>query len=73
MVVGALDPDVLHLPALVRVGGAAGAELVLEQRLDLLQAPGLGLRQAAVDEDEAQQGQAGVEEESSWRGGKQKQ
>ena len=54
MIVWAFDPDVLDLPSLVRVGGTTGAELVLEQRLDLLQTPAFGLRQASVDEDETQ-------------------
>lgn len=66
MVVWAFDADVFDLAPFVRIRGAAGAELVLEQRFDLLQAPGFGLRQAAVDEEETQQGHAGVEEEGSW-------
>lgn len=65
MVVRTFDSDVFDLPRLVRIGDAAGAELVFEQRFDLLQAAAFGLRQAAVDEEEAQQSHAGVEEESS--------
>lgn len=67
MVVWAFDADVFHLAPFVWIRGAAGAELVLEQRFDLLQAPALGLWQAAVNEDETQQGRAGVEEESAWK------
>lgn len=67
MVVWAFDADVFHLAPFVWIRGAAGAELVLEQRFDLLQAPGFGLWQAAVNEDETQQGHAGVEEESTWK------
>lgn len=70
MVIGAFDADVLDLPPLVWVRGAAWAELVFKQRLDLLQAPRFGFWQAAIDEEEAQQGHAGVQEKSSW--GKQK-
>lgn len=66
MVVWTFDSDVLHLSCLVRVRGAAGTELVFEQRFDLLQTPAFGLRQAAVDEEETQQSHAGVEEERSW-------
>ncbi len=66
MVVWTFDPDVFDLPPLVRIRGAAGTELVFEQRFDLLQTPGLGLWQAAIDEEETQQSQAGVEEEGSW-------
>lgn len=66
MVVWTFDSDVFDLPSLVRIRGAAGAKLGFEQRLDLLQAPAFCLRQAAIDEDETQQSQAGVEEESSW-------
>ena len=68
MVVWTFDSDVFDLPALVWIRGAAGAELVFEQRFDLLQTAGFGLRQAAVDEEETQQSQAGVEEENSWEG-----
>lgn len=70
VVVGTFDPDVLHLPTLVRIRGAAGAQLVLKEGFDLLQAPALGLRQASIDEEEAQQGHAGVEEERPCRGGR---
>lgn len=66
MVVWTFDPDVFDLPPLVRIRGAAGTELAFEQRFDLLQTPGFGLRQAAIDEEETQQSQAGVEEEGSW-------
>lgn len=68
MVVGTFDSDVFHLPCLVRVRSAAGAKPVSEQRFDLFKAAALGLWQAAVDEEEAQQRQAGVEKESSWEG-----
>lgn len=64
MVVGTFDSDVLNLSPLVGVRGPAGTELIFEQCLNLLQAPGFGLRQAAVDEDETKQGKTGVKEES---------
>lgn len=65
MVIRTFDTDILDLPALVRVRDATWAELVFKQRLDLLQAPGFSFWQAAIDEEETQQGHAGVQEESS--------
>lgn len=73
VVVGAFDPDVLHLPTLIQIRGAAGAQLVLKEGLDLLQASAFGLRQASVDEEEAQQGHAGVKKERPCRGGRREQ
>lgn len=66
VVVAPLHPDVLHLPVLIRVRGPAGAQLVVEQGLNLLQPPALSLRQTAVDEEEPKQSQAGVKEKRSW-------
>lgn len=67
VVVAALYPDVLHVPAVVAGGGSAGAERTGEQVLDVLQLPALGLREAAQDEEEAQHHQASVHEERPWR------
>lgn len=66
VVVAPLHPDVLHLPVLIRVCGPAGAQLVVEQGLNLLQPPVLCFRQTAVDEEEPKQSQAGVKEKHSW-------
>lgn len=66
VVVWTFDSNVLDLPPFVWIWGAAGAQLVFKQSLDFLQTPAFGLRQTTVDEDEAQQGQTGVEEEGSW-------
>ena len=66
VVVAPLHPDVLHLPVLIRVCGPAGAQLVVEQGLNLLQPPALCFRQTAVDEEEPKQSQAGVKEKRSW-------
>lgn len=63
MVVAALYPDVLHVPAVGGRGGSAGAERTGEQVLDVLQLQALGLREAAQDEEEAQHHQARVHEE----------
>lgn len=66
MVVWTFDPDVLNLPSLIRIRGAARAKVVFEQRFDLLQTAGFGFWQAAICEEETQQGHGGVQEESSW-------
>lgn len=60
VVVASFYPDVLDLPSLVRIRCATSAQLILKQQLDLLQPVALGLRQAAVDEEEAQQRKASI-------------
>lgn len=46
--------------------GATGAELFCKQALHVLQPQAFGLRQAAEDEQEAQQCQSSVQEECTW-------
>lgn len=67
VVVAALYPDVLHVPAVVAGGGSAGAERTGEQVLDVLQLQALGLRETTQDEEEAQHHQASVQEERPWK------
>lgn len=63
VVVAALYPDVLHVPAVGARGGSAGAERAGEQVLYVLQLQALGLWEAAQDKEEAQHHQASVQEE----------
>lgn len=63
VVVAALYPDVLHVPAVGVRGGSTGAERTGEQVLYVLQLQALGLWEAAQDEEEAQHHQARVHEE----------
>lgn len=67
MIVAALYPDVLHVPASDAGGGSTGAERPGEQVLDVLQLQALGLWKASQDEEETQHHQASVHEERPWR------
>lgn len=67
VVIWSFDPNILHLPSLVWVWGAAGAQTALKQRLDFLQPPAFGLRETAVNEEEPQQSQTWVHKECTWK------
>lgn len=63
VVIATFDPDVLHLPTLVRVGNPARAQLIIKQGLHFLQPTALCLGQTAINKHESQPSKAGVQEE----------
>lgn len=65
VVVAALHPDVLDVPALIRVRRAARTQPAVKEGLYLLQLLALGFRKTAVDEEQAQRSEASIQEEGS--------
>lgn len=65
--VAAFYLDVVDVATTIGCGDSAGTELTCEQVLDVLQLQALGLREAALDEEQTQHHQARVQKECPWK------